>query len=256
MSEDAISENTRAPVSPEEIARKLLVHNLRNLAAKIKSGLTLTPAELATLRATANKPAGGEEGYAKNWVELAAALGVDRRTMQNWRDRFDDYPRPRADGRHDIAAWRAWARAKRLRVSEGDETELRMRNLALHNLKLETQINILRKSFVARDQVERVGASLGMAIRKAVSMVHLNAPDFVGLSLEEADRRLRELEDDIIAQLNHLDEQLDTLSETTPEEAGDLVRELNEDDSEPDFREPPEKEQREAETEPPSADEH
>lgn len=77
MPQDGITENAKTPVTPEEIARKLLVHNLKNLAAKIKAGQTLTPAELSTLRATANRTIGREESYAKNWVELADALGVE-----------------------------------------------------------------------------------------------------------------------------------------------------------------------------------
>lgn len=49
--------------------------------------------------------------YAHTWDALAQRLGVTRRAIQDWRN--DErlagfFPKPRADGRHDVQAWQAF----------------------------------------------------------------------------------------------------------------------------------------------------
>jgi hypothetical protein len=47
-----------------------------------------------------------QSGFASTWDELAIALGRTRRCLQKWREKYPDHPKPRADGRHSIEAWR------------------------------------------------------------------------------------------------------------------------------------------------------
>lgn len=68
----------------------------------------------AALTAAAAGPAPAEPNtkaprYAQNWSELAAALQVTRRSIQNWRSRADlqgRLPESAPDGRKDIDAWK------------------------------------------------------------------------------------------------------------------------------------------------------
>jgi len=99
-------------LTPED-AEKVLTKNLANVIRKAHDGRTLTAAEVALLEQhRAGAPAASPNAppqasaYAKNWDDLAHRLGVSRRTLHNVRKRHPEtFPRPRADGRHDVAAW-------------------------------------------------------------------------------------------------------------------------------------------------------
>jgi hypothetical protein len=81
--------------------------NLRELVGKQVLGKA-SGKEKATLarKKTTPKPA-AEAGTVGTWVELAEALNVTRRTLQNWRARLGKAsPLPGADGRHRVTDWR------------------------------------------------------------------------------------------------------------------------------------------------------
>lgn len=88
---------------------KLLQKQLANIIRKLNSGKTLTSREEAILaQARINASPAGQSAFAKTWDELAQRLGVSRKSLQNWRSSpvlKPFIPRPRADGRHDVAAW-------------------------------------------------------------------------------------------------------------------------------------------------------
>src|SRR5213083_1245686 len=82
---DALDATTVTPVSlTAEQAAILLKGDLRNLAKKVQQGKTLSASERNLLQSTL----AGETPAA---VELAAILGVDRKTVQRWR-RIDGNP--------------------------------------------------------------------------------------------------------------------------------------------------------------------
>lgn len=85
--------------------QKINKKNLTNILRKLDRGGTLTAREQAILSG-----ASGESGYCQNLDELAAELGVDRRTLANAKKRWTkDYGirhLERADGRYHIAGWR------------------------------------------------------------------------------------------------------------------------------------------------------
>lgn len=94
-------------LKPED-AEKVLTKNLANVIRKANTGKPLTAAERALIEQAA---AGGTltdtgSAYAKTYDELAQRFGVTRKTLQNAQKRHpDDVPRPKPDGRHDVAAW-------------------------------------------------------------------------------------------------------------------------------------------------------
>lgn len=94
-------------LSPED-AEKVLTKNLANVIRKANAGKTLTAAERALLEQSAAGGTlnGSSSAFAKTWDDLAQRLGVSRKTLQNVQKRkLEGQPRPRADGRHDVAAW-------------------------------------------------------------------------------------------------------------------------------------------------------
>ena len=159
-----------APVSlTAEQASILLKGDLRNLAKKVQQGKTLSASERNLLQSTlaGETPAGDE--FAKNAVQLAATLGVDRKTVQRWR-KIDGNPGVRPDGRYHVPSWRAW---KLARQGDGNEREelsqsiLRARQILLQNRKLEFQLAVLRREYVPASDVEKWGATLGSASAKS-----------------------------------------------------------------------------------------
>ena len=90
-----------------------------------------------------------------------------------------------------------------------DATELKARNLLLQNQRLELQLAVMRREYLPATDVERWGAELGAAIRKVVGQIHLAAPSVVGLSVAEAESRLKEIEDVVLEQLHTVTERLE-----------------------------------------------
>jgi hypothetical protein len=188
-----------------EQAGLLLKANFANLALKVKQGKTLSASERNLLQSAlaGDQPSAVE--FAKNAVELADLLGVDRRTISRWR-KIEGNPGVQSDGRYHVPSWRAF-KINRQGEDDGDglsQTQLRARQVLLQNQKLEIQIAVLKREFMPVADVEKLGGELGAAIRKVVSQIHLCAPSVVGVSVAEAEARLKEVEDDILQQLHLL----------------------------------------------------
>lgn len=94
-------------LKPED-AEKVLTKNLANVIRKANTGKPLTAAERALIEqaAAGGPPTDSGSAFAKTYDELAQRFGLTRKTLQNAGKRYpEDVPHPRADGRHDVAAW-------------------------------------------------------------------------------------------------------------------------------------------------------
>lgn len=193
-----------ATFSPEQ-AKLLLQKNALNLADKVKAGETLSPKELAMLESIVDGGSGAAKLVAKDQVELAAALGVTRMTLNRWMKKPGN-PGAAPNGSYDIVAWRAFAHKVGRKDSYGDDepdTEKeKAKNIRLQNEKLEHQIKVLLKEYVSADEVEKWGAELGIEIRNAVTSIHKIASSLAGIPTAEIEIRLRELEDEILMRLH------------------------------------------------------
>ena len=144
-------------------AATLLKGDLRNLAKKVQQGKTLSASERNLLQSALAGETPAADEYAKNAVQLAAILGVDRKTVQRWR-KIDGNPGVRPDGRYHVPSWRAWKLARQGDGSEGEELSqsiLRARQILLQNQKLEFQLAVLRREYVPASDVDTWGATLG-----------------------------------------------------------------------------------------------
>jgi hypothetical protein len=104
----------------DEDFQKLEAKKLANIIRKLHAGKTPTAAEQAILdKARAGGDTSGPR-FAANWDELADALGVSRRQLQNWRNdpRYKgDAPKCAPDNRKEIALWMAWTARHGLKSS-------------------------------------------------------------------------------------------------------------------------------------------
>lgn len=195
-------------MSPDQ-ADIILRANYRNLVKKVGAGRTLSAGEVNLLQAIQAGGRAEPKNFAKTQAELAEALGVARKTIQRAM-KLEGSPPPRPDGRLEVAAWRSFLQGTGAIEDDGlSATELKARHLLLQNQKLELSLAVLRRDFLPATDVERWGSEMGAAIRKVVGQIHLAAPSVVGVSVPEAEARLKEIEDEILEQLHTLPERLE-----------------------------------------------
>lgn len=176
---------------------------------KVGAGRTLSTGEVNLLQAIQDGGRPEAKAFARTQAELADLLGVSRRTIQR-AAKMEGRPSPRPDGRHDVAAWRAFLQSTGAIEDESlSTTELKARNLLLQNQRLELQLAVMRGEYLPAADVERWGGELGAAVRKVVGQIHLAAPSVVGVSVPEAEARLKEIEDEILEQLHTVPERME-----------------------------------------------
>lgn len=157
------------PIS-QSTADIILDADFKNIVQKVKDGKTLTNSERARVQARA---AGSSEelAYAHTVVELAAALGVTRRTLSTWR-KMDGAPKPAANGTHDIAAWRDFVNTHGLKGavdgSERNVDALKARKLLAEVEERELKVAVKKGEFV---RVEDVRQSWHTLVGKAISLM-------------------------------------------------------------------------------------
>ena len=95
---------------PPDVAEKILDADFQNVVRKVAAGKPLTVAERSRIEARA---AGSVEtlAYAKTLVELAAVLGVTRRTLNAWQ-KMEGSPKPISNGLWPVADWREFVRVR------------------------------------------------------------------------------------------------------------------------------------------------
>lgn len=147
--------------------------------------------------------------FVKNQTELAEAIGVTRRSLARWRNRFGDFPLPGQNGLYRVEVFRDWLKLKtdageisldgedadaddldgsadsvRNRIREAD---LRYRELRAK--KAERELAILEGKFIAVETVEK---SWTEAAAKIFSLIVAKASDaFISDGVAAVDANVR-----------------------------------------------------------------
>ena len=153
---------------------------VKNILAKQAAGKTLTAREVRTLAEASSDVPPGQENFVQTQDELAQRLSVSRKTIQNVMRRRDDYPRPRADGRHDVEAWLRFFAENHIAGADAEgspedrpvtvadwksrELELKCERLEIENAKMAGQL-------VAANDVETGLSALMSAARQAMNNI-------------------------------------------------------------------------------------
>jgi len=153
MSKRRPPEETRPTLDPE-VAEKILDADFQNIVKKVAAGKPLTVAERARIESRA---AGSAEtlAYAKNLVELAAILGVTRRTLGNWQ-KMDGAPKALSNGMWPVADWREFVRIRGLKIGRtpaGREEALKARKLLAEVEERELRIAVKKGEYVPLTKV-------------------------------------------------------------------------------------------------------
>lgn len=138
------------PALPAEIAEKILDADFQNVVKKVASGKPLSQTERARIEARA---AGctDSSAYAKDKVELAGLLGIDRRTLTRWQ-KIDGAPKPLSNGLWPVADWREFVRSKNLKGCSTpaiDDGALKSRKLLAEVEEREFRLGVRRGEYIA-----------------------------------------------------------------------------------------------------------
>lgn len=142
---------------PPDVAKKLLNRDFANLVKRVQAGGKISRAERSLLQSLAAGAGGEGPTLVRNYVELAGALKVTRQTISGWR-KFDDAPKPAANGLHDVAKWREFMGKRGLKGGEEApdmQQALKARKLLAEVEERELRLAVKRGEFVAVEQVRR-----------------------------------------------------------------------------------------------------
>jgi hypothetical protein len=140
----------------------------------------------------------------ESFGECSAAVGIPVKTLN--RAKRKGCPALRHN-RVRLKPFLEWWFATEYKMPDTSEAD-RAERTALKNAKLRMELRRLKRELMPADEVFRLGAELGMAIRKTVLRAHLLAPSLVDQPLEVVEKRLREEEQGIVDQLGIAEEQI------------------------------------------------
>ena len=101
---------------------------------------------------------------------------------------------------------RWWYAAGKEKAADYDRE--RAEQLMLQNHKLRVALRRLKRELVPAEDVQRLGAELGSAIRKVLTRLHRAAPSLEGRKADLIEARLREQEEEVLAQLQIIEDRL------------------------------------------------
>jgi hypothetical protein len=186
-------DSERQPLLTRSQADKILRDEIKNLRRRVEMGKTLTTSERALIQAHADGTTPDARVWVKDQVELGEVLGVTRKSIQRWRK--EGAPPPESDGRWNVPLWREWMKTHGKKGTEDDgpsKSQLEARRLLLMNEKLEAEIGIMRGEYVRKAEVERFIVEIIVECRKVLEQGPVTlAPQVVGLTVPEAEKRMR-----------------------------------------------------------------
>jgi len=204
MSRGNHSEEAKPTLAPE-VAEKILDADFQNVVRKVAAGKPLTVAERSRIEARA---AGSQEtlAYAKTLVELAAVLGVTRRTLTGWQ-KMDGSPKPLSNGMWPVADWREFVRVRGLKASKtpvGNEEALKARKLLAEVEERELRIAVKKGEYVPLHQVRTEWIGL---VAQATSILRAKfenelPPILSGLDATGIQRECRQAIDEVLRSLH------------------------------------------------------
>jgi len=195
--------NSGAAVIEPDKARAFLKADAANLAKRLQLGHTLTAAERRHMEALAAGATDPDPTFVRSVYELAAVIGVERKTIQRWA-KLEGAPEPRPDGRLEVAAWRAFKATRR--AGERDEegtTDEKEKSNRLKNEKLQIEIAALKHEYIERAEVEQWVSGMIIAAKNVLlGLPSALAMQVVGLNPTETEALIRQGINEALDQLH------------------------------------------------------
>jgi hypothetical protein len=200
MSKGRTQDDGRPSLAPD-VAEKILDADFQNIVKKVAAGKPLTVAERTRIESRA---AGSADtlAYAQTLVELAAVLGVSRRTLSTWQ-KMDGSPKALSNGLWPVADWREFVRMRGLnagRVPVGNEEALKARKLLAEVEERELRIAVKKGEYVPLTKVREEWIGL---VAQATSILRAKfenelPPVLSGLDATGIQRECRKAIDEVL----------------------------------------------------------
>lgn len=144
--------------------------------------------------------------WARNQVELAAALGCDRKSIQRWLKEADpECPGKMSDGRYNVTLWRLWTEKKGKKPAHRlgkDKGALELENIQLRNDKLEIENALRRGELMHIDEATKVLTEMMSAfVMRMRGIKHTLAQQVTGVTVAEATKRIGREVDEGLSEL-------------------------------------------------------
>lgn len=188
------------PIISREDAEKVRKKNLANIIQKANAGLSLKPSEMKLIEQAATAGDSPAMRKAKNFTDLAAALGVTTKTIYAWKKKYPGQePQPSSNRTHDVLEWIAFMRARGLNPDTSETEEESGERQGLENQKLRWQIErmqfkmaVERGEYVLRSAVFDGLVKVFSAVATEMDALELISPQIAGLPIPETTKRIRE----------------------------------------------------------------
>ena len=164
-------------------ARRLQV---KNILKKQAGGATLSAREERILAEAANDVSPGGENFLHTYEQLATRLHISRRGLQKVCLRYpDEFPTPRADGRHDVTAWLNFFLSKNIKGAAEDaagEDGTSVKDWRIEEIKLKCTRLEIENAKVAGELVDASEVESGVSVLVGAFRQALNnlAPRLAG----------------------------------------------------------------------------
>jgi phage terminase Nu1 subunit (DNA packaging protein) len=185
------------PTISPDLAEKARQTQIRNILAKLKSGKPLTAREQKII-----DEASGKGQVARTYDQLAAILGISRKSLTRWRQNDPDgCPLPAPNGEHDVEQWRSYV-ANKDTMPDAEEIALKDQLLQEQIRKLKLANDAMEERYVALAEVIAAMRPTVLAIRTALdampNRIAIKLPgdyhDTVAVVEAEKNRVLRNLQ--------------------------------------------------------------
>ena len=192
-----------------DIATAVLNKARQNIVAKVAQGGTLTATERALMEKSAQSmfPATESEDEGPKWVEsqidLAKALGVERRTIQ--RDlKADGNPGKTPDGRYNVHEWRAWRRIRGRKCGgTQDKHSLECKKLNIDIERKEFEFAVFKAEYSKNSDITEWFGQFGYTLRQLLDALPGQlAPDVVALPIPDAESLIRNAIEEVKAKIS------------------------------------------------------
>lgn len=154
--------NIVTPSQADTVLEVNRANAIKQAVSKVKAKKPLTKTEVELLQTIAySAEQGGDPNITEvsTVVDLAAALGVSRRSISNWR-KLEGAPEPNPNGTHDVIAWRKFMHERHLDGSQpGDEEGLKIRKLLAEVNEREFRLAIKKGEYIRKDLVREAWLS-------------------------------------------------------------------------------------------------
>lgn len=154
--------NIVTPSQADTVLEVNRANAIKQAVSKVKAKKPLTKGEVELLQTIAySAEQGGDPNITEvsTVVDLAAALGVSRRSIGNW-SKMPDAPEPKSNGKHDVVAWRKFLHEHHLDGSSpGDEEGLKVRKLLAEVNEREFRLSVRKGEYIRKDMVREAWLS-------------------------------------------------------------------------------------------------